>query len=339
MKQAKIILNQIMQLEEFQKEQLIIQLQDLINHNIEAKDITYKKCPKCNANNPRIGTRGTTKAGKIMMHCKECDKRFVFDHGLYSYYSHSSQSQWNEVIKHTLLLTSIKETASLTNIHEDRIFTMRHKILYAIEKIIADIILDNTSELDEKYVRFPHKGKPMNNIDMIIKSNRKRGLSNNVCCLITGASRKGYAYSSIVNMGAPKAIDIYDVLASKISEESEILFDGNTSYNYLVAKTKSIVVVVSRNNKTDKSKHLNNINSFHSKIHFYIKQYRNVSSKYLNRYCALFSLLWNHKDLDIGNFMLKILGKFKKSRNYARIKDLFIEPDILENKLCQQITG
>ena len=39
MTKEQIILNQISQLELFQKEQLIIQLQDIINQNIEAKNI------------------------------------------------------------------------------------------------------------------------------------------------------------------------------------------------------------------------------------------------------------------------------------------------------------
>lgn len=40
----------------------------------------------------------------------------------------------------------------------------------------------------------------------------------------------------------------------------------------------------------DQVNHLNTVNSLHSKINEVIRQYRNVSSIYINRYAALFSL-------------------------------------------------
>ena len=204
MTKEQIIINQISQLELFQKEQLVIQLQGIINQNIEVKNIKYNVCPKCDIANPKVGPRGVTKAGKPMIECKHCNKRFVFDHGLYSFYSHSSQAEWNEVIKHTILLTSIKEVAAILNIHEQKVFSMRHKILFALEIIMKEVLLEMTTELDEKYIDFAHKGKKMKEIDRVIKTNGKRGVSNNTCCLITGVSRNGKVCASVNNMGAPK---------------------------------------------------------------------------------------------------------------------------------------
>ena len=81
------------------------------------------------------------------------------------------------------------------------------------------------------------------------------------------------------------------------------------------------------------------MNSFHSKIEQIISKYRNVSSKYLNRYGALLSFLWQNNDLDIGSLKLVALRKLKSCINYIRLKDIIQAPDILEERLCQQITS
>lgn len=123
----------LLNLEQFQIEMLNHQVNDFIHANNEANTYNHQYCPKCGKANPRLIKGGTTRAGKQMLRCLDCKRRFVIDHGRYSFYSHKSQAQWNEVIKHTFLTTSLKETAALTNIHESTIFHMRHKILNALE--------------------------------------------------------------------------------------------------------------------------------------------------------------------------------------------------------------
>ena len=47
---------------------------------------------------PVLVKAGKTKAGKQMLKCSSCHKRFVCDHGQLTYYSHQPQSKWNDLI-------------------------------------------------------------------------------------------------------------------------------------------------------------------------------------------------------------------------------------------------
>jgi transposase-like protein len=50
---------------------------------------------------PRLTKAGFTAAGKQMLRCHECGKRFVIDHGELTYYSHQSQAKWDDLILDT----------------------------------------------------------------------------------------------------------------------------------------------------------------------------------------------------------------------------------------------
>ena len=54
---------------------------------------------------------GFSNSGKQLIRCKCCNKRFVFDHGQLTFYSHQSSSKWNDFIALTIKGESIINTA------------------------------------------------------------------------------------------------------------------------------------------------------------------------------------------------------------------------------------
>ena len=75
----------------FQVEKITRQVNDFILSNKESEECSFEICPKCGAVHPRLTKAGFTAAGKQMLRCHECGKRFVIDHGELTYYSHQSQ--------------------------------------------------------------------------------------------------------------------------------------------------------------------------------------------------------------------------------------------------------
>lgn len=118
---------------DYQVDKINSQIKDFQEANKQAKDYSIKICPKCNTAHPPTIKGGTTLAGKQMLRCKLCNKRFVIDHGQLTFYSHQSQSKWNEVITETIAGRSIRHIAAMINVHEITSFRMRHKLLHALE--------------------------------------------------------------------------------------------------------------------------------------------------------------------------------------------------------------
>ena len=71
-----------------------------------------------------------------MLRCHECGKRFVIDHGELTYYSHQSQTKWDDLILETQNGNSMKETAVKINVHETTAFRMSHKYLHSLEQTV-----------------------------------------------------------------------------------------------------------------------------------------------------------------------------------------------------------
>lgn len=140
-------------------------------------------------------------------------------------------------------------------------------------------------------------------------------------------------------MGAPKAEDIIKGLKDKLERYSEIIYDGQTSYNKLVKKLDCIAISLKDYKQYNIEQHLNTVNSFHDKIERIYSQYRGVASKYLKRYGSLFSLKWITKDYDINEILIYILRKIKKGINYIRISNLKTEANLIEKLISQQIAG
>lgn len=112
--------------------QLVI---DFDNCNKAVNNFEVDKCPKCGVVHPKFILGGKTAAGKQMIRCKECNKRFVIDHGQLTFYSHQSQAKWDDMIKLTITGESIKKTSSQLDVNESTAFRMRHKLLNSFESI------------------------------------------------------------------------------------------------------------------------------------------------------------------------------------------------------------
>lgn len=112
----------------YQKDHVSLMIRDFIETNRQMNQF-----------HPVLVKAGKTKAGKQMLKCSSCHKRFVCDHGQLTYYSHQPQSKWNDLIIETQKGNSLLHTAAKINVHESTVFRMRHKYLHFIEDMESDI--------------------------------------------------------------------------------------------------------------------------------------------------------------------------------------------------------
>lgn len=95
--------------------------------------------------------------------------------------------------------------------------------------------------------------------------------------------------------------------------------DGARSYNGLVEHTHSKKVELISQESYDKVYHLNTGNSFHSRFKDMMRQYRGVSTKYLNRYAALFTLLAQSIAISLQEAADRIRRTLTTLRQYVTI--------------------
>ena len=71
-----------------------------------------------------------------------------------------------------------------------------------------------------------------------------------------------------------------------------------------------------------KTDHLNTVNGLHSFIESEIIYYRNISTKYINRYNSLFMIQYNFRKLNISEKVTELLGTWRQHQQYFYIRQL-----------------
>lgn len=158
MKDTEII-NFYNNLDQYAKDKIDRQLIDLTNAKKESRNYCIKVCPKCGAVNPGFTKGGNANSGKPMLKCSCCHKRFTYDNGQLTHYSHQDESKWDQLIVDTFSQVPVEKSAANMNISTYTVWRMRMKLLHMLEKMIADTVVSGEIELDEKYVLNSHKGE------------------------------------------------------------------------------------------------------------------------------------------------------------------------------------
>ena len=100
--------------------------------NTEFENTTPKSCPCCSDTDAHFIKRGFS-GRKQRYQCKSCGKRFTFDAGKLTAYSHQTEGAWATFIRDTLSLKSLDEFAANISVSHPTSFYMRHKLLSFLE--------------------------------------------------------------------------------------------------------------------------------------------------------------------------------------------------------------
>lgn len=289
-KELRAMLNK---LSEYQLKQISQTAMRFLALNQELSEIEPDFCPCCGDQNAVFIRKGV-QCGKQRFQCKSCGKKFTYDSKQLTSNSHQPVESWVVVLEDTLSLTSLDSTAEKIGVCHSTAFHMRHKLLVYIEEVvISSAPLEALIEADETYMIESQKGtkvthrKPRRHGE----PSGKRGLSNEQMCICVATDRNHHVIARCVNRAKPASEDIMNALGEHIAEKSVLIFDGIKSYNCLAEQKKCEKVSLVGHESYNKVFHLNTVNSLHSRFKEMMRKFRGVSTKYLNRYAALFSLI------------------------------------------------
>lgn len=192
---------------------------------------------------------------------------------------------------------SVAKTADKVGISVPTAFTWRHKLLEKYEKE-AGMRLQGIIEADETFFLFSEKGNK--NVSKCRKPRKrggkakKRGISDEQVPVIVGCDRKGNVILGVAGRGRISMAAIENILNNYIDSEVTLCTDAHRSFKaYAKAYDLSYVALnISGGRRVVRKKyHIQNVNSFHSRLKRWMLRFNGVSTKYLQNYMNWFSLL------------------------------------------------
>ena len=264
---------------------------------------------------PRIIKKGFQDR-KQRVQCKECGRKFVTTCGRLNYHSHQSEDSWSIVIVDTLNAIPLHETAAQIDCSEDTVFHMRHKFLLLLEQLLFEQgeVMEGIVEIDETYLPDSFKGIKRTEGRKARKHGEpaeKRGLSDEKMCVFMGTNRMGKEVAQCVNRARPSSQEVIEVFGSAIKEKSMLVNDGLFSNYELIKQNQLTRMIVSDHHEFTEVLHLNTVNNMHSGFKTLYRYYRGVSSKYLNRYLALYVFMRRFTGMDNQEKLMVFLQKTK----------------------------
>lgn len=249
-------------------------------------------CPKCGMIRPAVIKGGKSNTGKQMYRCKSCGKRFTATNGHLLEHSHIDKSLWRVLIMDTIRGFSLKETKEKIDVNILTVFRMRHKLLRFLEDSMQDIQLDGYVEADETFVNLNGKRRIGELEEEIRESSKQAGIGK-MACIACVVQPGGAAFCKSYGWGGFGITDA-EIILSHVKEGATLVTDGKNSYKN-TSKKLGLERIQVDGKDCESENNLKAINSFHSQIKDLIRHYRGISVKYINRYCALFSLRWTIK--------------------------------------------
>lgn len=315
--QNNTLLDLFNQLTNFQKERIQRELRNYIQFNEFVESSHYAFCPVCGIHEPKIIKKGFLR-GKQRVECQSCHHKFVQTKGKLRYNSHMSEEQWAIVMLDTLNGVPLLETAAKLDCVVDTTFQMRHKFLLLLEQLMDEqpLTLEGLIEMDETYINDGFKGikrttgrKARNHGERA----QKRGLSDEKLCIFMGTNRLGDEIATCINRAKPTSEEVIQVFGSVIQDQSILINDGLFSNYALIKQNQLTSLVVSDHHEFTPVIHLNTVNNMHSGFKKLYRQYRGVSTKYLNRYLALYIFMRRFMGMDDQEKLMVFLAKTKET--------------------------
>jgi transposase-like protein len=260
-------------------------------------------CTHCHSNNAvRFGKyevkMGTKTLKRQRYRCKDCGKTFTDVTNTPLYRTHLPD-KWIEFIQCMIEGYSLRKSSELLGVHYVTLFYWRHKVLSAIKKMDFDKF-QGIVEMDETYFLYSEKGKRKIEGRKARKrggASKKRGISNEQVCVLVARDRQKTTYSKVVGQGRIVKTRLDKAIGSKLSASNVLCTDAWRAF-MTYAKEKGLEHYRFKSDGKDRVKgvyHIQNVNSYHSRLKGWINRFNGVATKYLDHYLCWFQFLDNIK--------------------------------------------
>lgn len=277
------------------------------------------KCPHCNSE--EVSRYGHDKAGRQRYICKSCKKVFssATQANLLSY-SKLDLDVWKKYCECFVDRKPLRECASICGVSLSTSFYMRRRILELIFTHLPSFELNPGSgvELDETFFRESLKGNHIipRKAHKRGNSSHKRGLSEDLLCVVTGATSSGDVFFDIAGKGQLTKAAAEEILGRRICSGTIVTTDKQKAYRSVLKE----IGVACHKMFDDKEHKTPFVDNYHSLLKRFIWKFRGISSKWLEQYLG-----WHKWTRYFTENTLEVLINQITSGHYnIRRKDLFV---------------
>ncbi len=246
-----------------------------------------RRCPHCGAGG--AVSRGKAR-GLRRFRCKDCGKTFGALTGTALSGLHHKE-RWLAFGASLAEGETIKESAGRCGIAPSTAHRWRHRFLAAVRQ--APDRLAGIVEADETFVPESRKGE--RKLDRKPRRRggkaRKRGLSCEQVPILVAADRAGETLSH--TLPALNAKSVKEVLEPVVARDALLVSDANHCYPP-VAEALDIPhesINASAGERVRGAVHIQTVNSRHSQIKGFLRDFRSIATKYLDSYLRWFHLI------------------------------------------------
>jgi len=292
-KAYKKFIDEVSKLSNSQLKGLIKQIDKLSNLGEAPKEIETKfedlKCPHCDSNAKRQWGR---RNGLQRYRCNSCQKTFNSLTGT-PLARLRKKGYWLDYAECLDKGLTLKESAKICNISKDTSFRWRHRFLKNGKSIKADS-LEGIVEGDETFFLESKKGSHEQLGRKARKRGgkaKKRGISDEQVCVLVCRDRNKNTYDEICPEFNSKVLE--EKIGSRLSPDSILCTDSKNVYGKF-ARENEIKHEALNSSKGEhvrnKYIHIQNVNSYHSRLKDWIGSFRGVATKYLDSYLGWFRI-------------------------------------------------
>lgn len=151
-------------------------------------------------------------------------------------------------------------------------------------------------EMDETYFLFSEKGKK----NITERKPRKRGgkakyrgISNDQVCVLVARDRQKMTFSGVLGRGRIRTTKLDEAIGGKLSDSNVLCTDSWRAFSSY-ANTKGLPHYSFKSDGKQRVKgvyHIQNVNSYHSRLKKWMDRFNGVATKYLQHYLAWFRYL------------------------------------------------
>lgn len=268
---------------------------DMEEYLTEQRFSSGRVCPICGGTH--VQRNGRRKNGSQKFICKDCGKTFSIRKNSIFSGTRKPMSVWHEYMDCMAEGLTLDESAERCGISHKTAFTWRHKILDAMSKNEDGCGLEGIVEADEAFLTVSYKGEAAMFSSGEVEreprrhggGNHKRGLSDELVCVPCAIDRRGNAVSKVAKLGKCSTEALDTVLGGRISAESTLCSDEDSSYRKFSRRNGLRLVQIKGGKSVKGIFHIQHLNAYHTKLKAFVASFKGVSSKYLNNY-----LVWNN---------------------------------------------
>ena len=248
-------------------------------------------CPHCGSSMiVRFGTYRESQRYR----CKRCRKTFTDLTSTALNFIHDKEKFFASA-EIMLSGATLEETAKAVNISIPTAFSWRHKVLDMV-KNTEDEALSGIIEADDTFFLASKKG--CKNLDRKPRkrggTSKKRGISSDQVCVLVARDRTNNTVTDIATFGRPSADEIDRILGDRISKRSMLLTDRHPSFSSFARgrELNYMALDLSKGRRSIKGiYHIQNVNSYHSRLKNWVARFKGVATKYLSNYLHWFEFI------------------------------------------------